>query len=680
MRLPLGDKNTLIGRASRALGVSFINIAAARLGTLAFGILLARLLGPHEFGTYAVAFVALLAVLSFNELGVSLAIVRWPGEPREIAPTVVTLSCISSVILFAGFFLAAPAFAATMGAPAAAPVIRVLAICILIDGVVAVPAALLQRSFRQDRRMIADQTSVWLGTAVSVGLAWAGFGAMSLGIGQAAGSLASGILLLVFSPLPFRFGFDVAKARALLGFGLPLAGSSILVFLVGNVDNLVVGHVLGATSLGFYVLAWNLSSWPVQMFSQPVRIDAPAFFARLQHDPATMRTGFLSGAGILGSLTLPVCLFISGAAAPIVTFVYGARWAPAAHALTWLALLGALRILFELVYDYFVVLARSRVVFTIQLAWLVTLIPALVVGVRADGIRGAAIAGVAVAIFVVLPWYLIELHRVGIRGFALGVQLRMPLIGGVGVGLLAVDLGRVLPSNFTALALSGVVACGTIGLLFFHKRPELAMLRPMFSHASEADVDRAASETAGEPAPPTTQRATVPVPGAEDETMLIPVPLPGAEDETILTPVPLPGAEDETMLILVPEEYASGMPRIGENIYAADVTMPLRTHRKVGGPPRVHRDMAADATITFPIFREVGWPLPVYRDIPGLAPKHPAPAEATNRDRGRRHRSRSSDLDVPMGSTLQPSGPHDDPGREDSRSEERRRQGPSHEA
>src|ERR1039458_2807890 len=87
MRLPLGDKNTLIGRASRALGVSFINIAAARLGTLAFGILLARLLGPHEFGTYAVAFVALLAVLSFNELGVSLAIVRWPGEPREIAPT-----------------------------------------------------------------------------------------------------------------------------------------------------------------------------------------------------------------------------------------------------------------------------------------------------------------------------------------------------------------------------------------------------------------------------------------------------------------------------------------------------------------------------------------------------------------------------------------------------------------
>jgi O-antigen/teichoic acid export membrane protein len=630
MRLPLGDKNTLIGRASRALGVSFINIAAARFGTLAFGVLLARLLGPHQFGTYAVAFVALLAILSFNELGVSLAIVRWPGEPREIAPTVVTLSCVSSAILFAGFFLAAPAFAATMGAPAAAPVIRVLAICILIDGVVAVPAALLQRYFRQDRRMIVDQTGVWLSTAVSVGLAWAGFGAMSLGIGQAAGGLVSGILLLVFSPLPFRFGFDVAKARALLVFGLPLAGSSILVFLVGNVDNLVVGHVLGATSLGFYVLAWNLSSWPVQMFSQPVRNVAPAFFARLQHDPATMRAGLLSGAGILGSLTLPVCLFISGAATPIVTFVYGARWAPAAPALTWLALLGALRILFELVYDYFVVLARSRVVFTIQLAWLVALIPALVVGVRADGISGAAIAGVAVAAFVVLPWYLIELHRVGIKGFALGAQLRMPLVGGVGVGLLAADLGRVLTSNLTALALSGVVAVGTIGVLFLHKQPELAMLRPMFSDTSEAhlidtDVDRATSELTGEPAPSTMRRTGAPVP------------------------------EPETVLIPALREHASRMPRIDENIYAAD------------------------ATISFPIFREVGWPLPVYRGITGLPPRYPAPAEATNRDRGRHNRKRSLDLDIPMGSTPQPSRPYDDPGREDSQALARRRQGPSHE-
>ena len=68
---------------------------ATRLGTLGIGIALARVVGPEQFGTYAVALLALTAALSFNELGVSLAIVRWPGDPEKIAPTVSTISIAS---------------------------------------------------------------------------------------------------------------------------------------------------------------------------------------------------------------------------------------------------------------------------------------------------------------------------------------------------------------------------------------------------------------------------------------------------------------------------------------------------------------------------------------------------------------------------------------------------------
>src|SRR5712691_6677016 len=71
------------------------------------------------------------------------------------------------------------------------------------------------------------------------------------------GGGASVILFFIFSPV--RFGCDPRKARALLKFGLPLAGSSIVVFAVSNTDQLVVGHLLGATALGFYALALNLA-------------------------------------------------------------------------------------------------------------------------------------------------------------------------------------------------------------------------------------------------------------------------------------------------------------------------------------------------------------------------------------------------------------------------------------
>ena len=101
--------------AGRALAWSLLNTAVAKFGTVAIGIALARMLGPEEFGTFAVATVALLAVLSFNELGVSLAIVRWEGDPADMAPTVTTISTVMSAVLAHGDGPAARAFTAAMG-------------------------------------------------------------------------------------------------------------------------------------------------------------------------------------------------------------------------------------------------------------------------------------------------------------------------------------------------------------------------------------------------------------------------------------------------------------------------------------------------------------------------------------------------------------------------------------
>jgi PST family polysaccharide transporter len=478
-RLAVKEDGSLFGRASRAVGWSLFNTAAGRLGTLAIGIALARLLGPTEFGVFAVALVALLAVLSFNELGVSLAIVRWPGDPRAIAPTVATLSLASSCAVYAGCYLAAPAFASAMGAPSATGVIRLLTLNVVVNGLVAVPAALLQRGFRQDRKMLADQVNNWGGAVVSIALAATGTGAVSLAAGRLAGAAASAVLLVRASPEPLRFGFDPAVARSLLRFGLPLAGSSAVVFAVGGADQLIVGHVLGPTALGFYVLAFNLSNWPVAMFSQPVRGVAPAAFARIQHDPPALRRAFLSTAGLLAGLTLPVCLLLAGAAEPLVRLVYGTSWEPAAAALLGLAVLGGLRIMFELFYDYLVVLARSRAVFAVQAVWLAVLVPALVAGARLDGIAGVAVAHVLVAALVVLPLYLWELRRTGLPPARVLGRAGLPVLLASAVGLAAWAAHAAIDLDVLALAVAGAAALGASALLFRPMRDALRGLRAM---------------------------------------------------------------------------------------------------------------------------------------------------------------------------------------------------------
>jgi hypothetical protein len=202
-----------------------------------------------------------------------------------------------------------------------------------------------------------------------------------------------------------------------------------------------------------------------------------------------MRAGFVSGTGLLGSITLPICVLISAGSIPLIGLVYGPRWLPAAQALTWLAIFGALRILFQYFYDFFVVLARSRVVFTAQLVWLVVLIPTLVLGARLRGIAGVGMAEVAVATCVLAPWYLAELHKAGVMRRALCVQLWTPLVGGTAVGLFAVGLGHVIKSDLAILIASGIFALGIIGILLHKKQDEIATIKPVLSAASKRDFD-----------------------------------------------------------------------------------------------------------------------------------------------------------------------------------------------
>lgn len=462
--------------ASRALLWSFANTAFGKFGTLFISIVIARLLGPDEFGTYAVALVALAAVLSFNELGVSLAIVRWEGDPHRIAPTVATISVVTSIAVFAAAWFATPVFAAAMGDPTATSVVRLMLVCVPLNGLAATPAALLQREFQQGRRTAADQVNIWLGAAISVTLAAVGWGAMSLAVGRVVAAVVFTGMLIRLSPARLNFGWNQEVVRPLLRFGLPLAGSSIIVFAVGYADQLVVGYRLGTQALGYYLLAFNLASWPVNIFSQPIRAVAPAAFARIQNDAARMDRNFRAAFRLVLVIALPACAFLAGAAVPIVIVVYGEIWAPAALALQWLALQAAVRIVFELSYDFLAVKRRSTTLMVIQTCWLAALVPALIAGSR-YGITGVAIAQCAVALLVLVAGYTWALSRAGIGLAALTRTALVPLAGGVLVLAGAYAAAQIKMPPLIAITAAGVVALLVTGALARMSRPHLHQLR-----------------------------------------------------------------------------------------------------------------------------------------------------------------------------------------------------------
>jgi PST family polysaccharide transporter len=470
-----------IGPAVKAgLGWSFLNNVVGRLGNFLSGIIVVRLLTEAEFGTFAVAMLVLQILLSMNELGVSVAVVRHQGDVAEIAPTVATLSIVSSTLLGAGAFFAAPAAAEALGAPGATWIIRVMAIGVLIDGVVSVPNALITRALQQRKRLVIDTVAFLVGTPFTITLAALGYGAWSLAWGALAGSLITGSLALLWAPARFAPGWDRAVVPGLLRFGIPLAGSSLVLLLLLNVDYIVVGHTVGAAELGIYVLAFNVCSWPISVVTSSIRRVMLAAFARMhEHHEETGREGFARVFGLLLAVTLPICACLAVFAPAVIHVLYGARWGAAAEPLRFLAVLALGRMLVELTYDFLAALGRGSSTLWLHLAWLGALIPAMIIGCRAGGITGAALAHAVVVVVVVVPLVLLQLRSAGIRPAVLMVAAARPLAGTAAVLAIGAAMAGLVSSLYVLFIVGPLAGLAAHVLFVWPLRDEAERLWQM---------------------------------------------------------------------------------------------------------------------------------------------------------------------------------------------------------
>ncbi|HEU5332332.1 MAG TPA: oligosaccharide flippase family protein [Actinocrinis sp.] len=453
------DDKTLGENLRSGVRWSFINSLVIRIGTFLTGIVLARgLLTPRDWGLYAIGLTALAVLLSANELGVSLAIVRWEGEVRDFAPTVLTLSVGFSGFLYAILFAVAPVVAHALHAPDAIAMLRVLGISVIVDGVTCVPMALLTRQFEQRKRMIIDFANFLAGTALTIALAMAGFGAMSFAWGSFAGHAVVLAGCALAAPGMLRPGWNREQARRLLGFGLPLAGTSLLVLAMLNVDSVVVGAILGPVQLGLYQIAFNVSSWPVRAVSEVARRVSFAGFSRVADSPQALAESFRRGLELLMAAAVPACVILATLPKPVLHVVYGDKWVDASGALRFLALLGLLRVSYELAYDCLVAAGKKRALLIVQGWWLLALVPVLLYTARNRGIAGVGFGHMIVAGPLVAPLFVWALGRGGVPARAVLRACARPFLGGLAMTAVCLGVQRLGLGSTLELLLAGVLA------------------------------------------------------------------------------------------------------------------------------------------------------------------------------------------------------------------------------
>lgn len=496
------DTGTLSGRVGRALRWSTTGTVVVRLGNLGLGIVIARIVSPEEFGLYAIALTVQSVVMALADLGLSADLVRSPDFERRTGPVAV-LGLVTGGTLTLLTALSAPALASAMGGPGAAGPIAILAATFLLAGVGVVPFATLQRKLDQRGLFRSNAIDFGVGAVVTLVLAALGYGLVGLAVGRVAGQACGVATQFWLTRTRLRFSWDRTVARSVLAFGLPVAAANLLSWVLLSVDRVVLGNLAGAVELGFYVLAANISTWPMTLVGQALRsVTLPAFSQVRER----ARAALVPLLGPVWWAVAAAAAMLAALAHPVVVLVYGARWEPAAQILVPLAVVGAVRVVSDVLAGYLYALGRSRGVLAVQVVWLVALVPATIAGARLGGSMGVATAQAAVAVGVLVPAYLVLLRRSRDEVAALTWALAVPGVAAVAAvvaGMAAAD--RVENTLLGGLLAGAVTFVLYVGTTFAWVRPRWRAARTALDGPDEAQTPEEPPADAGAP-------ITLPVP------------------------------------------------------------------------------------------------------------------------------------------------------------------------
>jgi len=433
-------------------------------------MILARLLGPKEFGLVGMvtAFTGVLNLL--RDFGLSAAAVQRTTVTDEQISTLFWINMFVGAIL--GFLTAAiaPLLAAFYHEPRLFALTAVLAVGFIFNAAGVQHSALLQRQMRFTTMAVIQVVSLTVGTAVAIAGAKAGYGYWAL-VGMTlcvplAGTIGVWLTAGWLPGMPRR-GTGI---RSMMRFGGTISLNGIVAYLAYNADKVLIGRYWGSSVLGIYGRAYQLVNIPTDSLNSAVGEVAFSALSRIQDDPGRLKSYFLKGYSLVLAMTLPLTIACVVFANDVVFVLLGPKWM---DAVIIFRLLAPTIVIFALINPmgwllYSLGLVRRSL--NIALVFAPTLIAGYLVGLP-YGPKGVAFAYSAVMALWVIPFIAWCVKGTAVSFRDVVAALIRPLAYGILAGGLAfavrVACGQFLAPLPRLVLETSVLLIAFFGLLLF---------------------------------------------------------------------------------------------------------------------------------------------------------------------------------------------------------------------
>lgn len=302
-------------------------------------IVLARILGPDQYGLFAAALVVVFFSAFFSDVGLSYGLIQRKTIDDADIRFVFTWQVLLGLAVGGLLFLASPWLADYYSDPRLTPILRWLSLTCLINSLGATAGALLKRDLDFKSLNIGTLVSYVVGFfVVGIPLAMAGAGVEALVAAFLSQSFVNQAISYAYRRHALRPLLWYPGARQALGFGGTVLVTNLINWVMSSIDRVVIGRTFAMTGVGLYSTVYNLINMPAMTAIGLVQSVLYSASSQVQDDRARLQSGFRTMFAMMALFGGAVFCAVAAVAPTFIAALYGDKWAGAEQLVVPLAL------------------------------------------------------------------------------------------------------------------------------------------------------------------------------------------------------------------------------------------------------------------------------------------------------------------------------------------------------
>lgn len=294
-----------------------------------FGLVLARLLMPSDYGVIAMLSIFMSVAQSFIDSGFSNALIRKLDRTETDNSTAFYFNIVIGIVCYFILFIAAPYIASFYETPILKDVTRIVGLNLVFNSLAVVQQALLTANIDFKRQSKISLFSAILSGIVGIIMAYFGYGVWALVVQSVGSSFLRMTLLWLTAKWRPRERFSFSSFRYLFGYGSKLLASGLLDTVYNNLYTIVIGKVFSSSQLGLYSRADQLGQFPATNVTGIVQRVTFPVLSSIQNEDDRLAVNYRKMLKLSAFIIFPLMAGLSAVADPLIRVILTDKWSGA---------------------------------------------------------------------------------------------------------------------------------------------------------------------------------------------------------------------------------------------------------------------------------------------------------------------------------------------------------------